>query len=216
MRVSWLTPFLVLVASAATLDRVAVVVGKDVLTEGEVEEEARLEGFTASAAPDLSPARRREAADRLVDQQLIRHEMEISHYEPPRPEEAGEMLSNFRRQHFRSDAEFRAALEKFGLSEEQLKQYFRWQLATLRFTDARFRPGGPEPARQSADRAAPESPLPAPKNNGSPASPGQQSADRAAPSTSASANGDVDTLLDAWLKQARSTTRIEFKKEAFQ
>jgi hypothetical protein len=213
MRVSWLTLFVVLLASAATLDRVAVVVGKDVLTEGEVEEEARLEGFTASAPPDLSPARRREAADRLVDQQLIRHEMEISHYEPPRPEEAGEMLSNFRRQHFQSDAEFRAALENFGLSEEQLKQYFRWQLATLRFTDARFRPGDPEPARQSADRTAPESPLAAAKNNGPP---GQQSADRAASSTSASGNGDVDALLDAWLKQARSATRIEFKKEAFQ
>ena len=219
MRVLWLTLWMLLPGSAATLDRVAVVVGKDVLTAGEVEDELRLEEFTASAPLDLSSERRRTAADHLIDQQLIRHEMELSRYEEPTAEEADGMLRNFRREHFQDDAEFQAALLKYEISESQLKQYFRWQLATLRFTDARFRLAVPGSAPGSADRAAAETATPPskePRNNRSPAPSGEQSADRPTTPVSAPANSDVDALLDAWLKQVRSTTRIEFKNEAFQ
>lgn len=216
MRLFGLIPSIALLASAATLDRVAVVVGKDVLTEGEVEDELRLEEFTASTPLDLGPARRHAAADRLVDQQLIRREMEISRFQEPPPEEAAGMLKNFRDQHFHSEAEFQTALQKYGISQDQLKEYFRWQLAALRFTDARFRPAVPQPEPQSADRAASESAPRAPNEPKNDPSPAEQSADRTPASPPASANNDVDALLDAWLQQARGTTRIEFKKEAFQ
>ncbi|GEM_PF-235317 len=210
------------IAFAAVLDRVAVVVGKDVITEGELLEELRLEDFTASRPLDLSPAARRAAADRLIDQQLIRQDMEIAHYKAPDPKEAEAMVRNFRNQHFRAEQEFRAALNRYGLTEEELKQYFLWQLTVIRFTDERFRPNLLRPAESSVSRLA-ESPnapaVPPPHNRVPPPgpTPETQSADRLAPSAlPAAPGGNVDQQLDAWLKQARSTTRISFKPEAFQ
>ena len=173
---------------AGVVDRVAVVVGGQVITESELLREVRLTEFMNGEPLDLSPEKRRVAAERLVDQQLIRKEMEIGSYPPPSPQEAEAMLRKFRQEHYPSVAQFRAALEKYALTEEELKQHLLWQLAAMRFTDQRFHvltAGTP----QSADR---------------------QSADRASKEPS------VDEQMDAWLKQQRANTRIQFKKGAFE
>ena len=180
---------------AAVLDRVAMVVGNQVFTEGEVQDEVRLTQFLNQQTLDLGPDERRAAAERLVDQQLIRNEMQIGGYPQPSPSEAEAMLRNFRQEHYRSVAQFRAALEKYGISEDQLKQHLLWQLTAVRFTDVRFRPVVPAPA------------LPAPST---------QTADRLRAGADASGGNSVDQQMEAWLKTARSQTRIDFKKEAFQ
>ena len=226
MRSVLLQLLLVCAASAAVLDRIAVVVGNDVITEGEVEDALRLDQFLASQPLDLSPQKRYAEAQRLADQQLIRHEMEVARYKLPDPGEADAMLRNFRQQHFRSDAEFQAALQKYGITDDQLKQHLLWQLAVLRFTDTRFGGNAPQGETQSASRATPEprsnqTPPPGAPSVQSPdrsaASPPSQSADRLAPGASpASGQTDVDQQLDAFLREARSSTRVVFKKEAFQ
>ena len=83
--------------------------------------------------------------------------------------------------------EYHAALQKYGIAEEQLKAHLLWQLTAIRFTDQRFRLQLPETATQSADRAADDSPA-----------------------------SSVDQQMDAWLKEARDNTKITFKQEAFQ
>lgn len=191
MRAVYLQVFLAFAGSAAVLDRVAVVVGKDVITEGEVMDELRLSQFMTSQPLNLGPQQRRAAAERLIDQQLIRHEMEVAHYNPPAANEADNMTRQFRQEHSYSDAEFRAALEKYGITEDQFKRYLLWQLTAVRFTDERFHPKIPGNPEQSANRLAAGSSAPATE-------PG------------------VDDQLDAWLKEARASTRIVFKKEAFQ
>jgi hypothetical protein len=244
MRSVFLNLLIVIAAPAATLDRVAVVVGNHVFTEGEVMDELRLEEFTSSQPLDLSPALLREAADRMVDQQLIRNEMEIASYPQPEPASADEMLRNFSKQRFHSQAEFQAALVKYGVTEQQLKDYLLWQLATLRFTDERFRPNVPAlpdqaaaPPAQSAPPPAPTAPPPAvappaqlaPKaalpfaNPGAQQPAGNQEANRADTSANRAAAADadvdvqgVDNRLDAWLKQVRAATKVVIKKEAFQ
>lgn len=217
-----LAVWVVVSAPAAVVDRVAVVVGNDVITEGEVLDELRLQQFMTSQPLDFSPQKRHEAAERLVDQQLIRREIEVAHYKEPSPADADSMLRNFRREHFHNDAEYRAALQKYGITEDQLKQYLLWQLTALRFTDERFHPNVAEGPESSANREVPP-PAPAagrPANGPALRPPGlapQQSADRLARGASSQAGqGNVDQQLDAWLKEARSNTRIEFKKEAFQ
>ena len=181
-------------AHAAVLDRVAMVVGNQVFTESEVQDEVRLTQFLNQQPLDLGPEQRRAAAERLVDQQLIRNEMQIGGNPQPSQSEADAMLRNFRQEHYRSIAQFRAALEKYGITEEQLKQHLLWQLAAVRFTDARFRP-------------IPAPTLPAPPI---------QTADRLRAGADAPAGNSVDQQMDAWLKTARSQIRIDFKKEAFQ
>jgi hypothetical protein len=171
--------------SAAVVDRVAVVVGKAVFTESEVLEEIRLTAFQGQEPLDLSPKARRAAAERLVDQQLIRNEMEIGSYLAPSDADVDRMLVDFRSQRFRTESEYRAALARYGITEPELKEHLRWELAALRFTDQRFRLTAQAPPAQGADRAAP-------------------------------GTDQVEENMEAWLKEARSQTKIQFKKEAFQ
>ena len=176
-------------AVAGVVDRVAVVVGNQVITESELLREVRLAEFMNGEPLDLSPEKRRIAAERLVDQQLVRKEMEIGSYPPPSPQEADAMLRKFRQEHYPGVPQFRAALEKYGIAEEELKQHLLWQLAVMRFTDQRFHILTPGVSAQSTDG---------------------QSADRA------SKESRVDEQMDAWLKQQRANTRIQFKKGAFE
>src|SRR4051812_43800706 len=121
--------------SATVVDRIAVVVGNTVITETEVLQEARLEAFLNQTPLDVSPQGRKTAAEHLVDQQLVRNEMRIGSYAKPAPADVDSMLRNFRQEHFTSVSQYRASLEKYGVTEEQLKEYLTWQLAAIRFTD---------------------------------------------------------------------------------
>jgi hypothetical protein len=204
-------------AGAAVVDRVAVVVGKTVITESELMAELKMTAFMNQAPVDLSPQARREAAERLVDQELIRNEMKVGSYPQPSQKDADEMLRNFRQEHFANEGEYRAALQKYGIKEEQLKQHLLWQLAVMRFTDLRFSGSLPAPpATAGADRAVPGG-EPSSRRTALPQRLAANGANRTAPGGDRSANGgNVDQQLDAWLKEARTETRIQFKKDAFQ
>jgi hypothetical protein len=139
----------------------------------------------------MGPEQRRAAAERLVDQQLIRKEMEIGHYPEPSATEAEAMLQNLRQQHFPTTAAFRAALEKYGITEDQLKRHLLWQLTAMRFTDVRFRPGIAGSPEQTADRTSAGATVPA-------------------------SGADVDQQMNAWLQEARNAIRITFKTGVFQ
>jgi parvulin-like peptidyl-prolyl isomerase len=187
LRVECVLVLLSLSLSAAVVDRIAVVVGKTVITETEVLQEARLEAFLNQTSLDISAQGRKTAAEHLIDQQLVRNEMRIGSYPKPTPADVDSMLRNFRQEHFTSASQYRAALEKYGITEDQLKDHLSWQLAAIRFTDLRF--GVPGSAEQSADRVRPGVAMP---------------------------KGDVDQQMDAWLKQARAGTKVQFKPGAFQ
>jgi hypothetical protein len=182
---------MVLTAAAGVVDRVAVVVGAAVITESEVLDELRFTEFLNGEPLDAGPEQRRAAAERLVDQQLIRKEMEIGHYPEPSAAESEAMLQSFRQQHFPTTAEFRAALEKYGITEDHLKRHLLWQMTAMRFTDLRFRPGIAGSPEQTANRTKPGATVPA-------------------------SGADVDQQMNAWLQEARSGIRITFKKEAFE
>jgi hypothetical protein len=167
-----------------------VVVGKTVITESEVLQEVRLTEFLNGQPLNLGPQPRREAAERLVDQQLIRNEMEIGNYPKPSPAESQGVLQQFQKDHYPAPAEFQSALTKYGITAEQLQQHLVWQLAAIHFTDLRF--------------------------PGNLASPAETGANRTAPSSGADGQSASDQQMDAWLKDARGQLRIQFKQEAFQ
>ena len=60
------------------LDRIAVTVGKQVITESDVIRDVRVAAFLDQKPVDLSGAEKRKAADRLVDQYLILQEAAFS------------------------------------------------------------------------------------------------------------------------------------------
>jgi hypothetical protein len=177
------------VAAAGIVDRVAVVIDKTVITESEVQDEVRLTEFLNNQPLDVSAAARKSAAERLVDQTLIHNEMQAAGYAAPSAAETDTLLRNFRQQRFPTTAAYQAALTRYGITEDQLKKHLAWQVAALRFTDLRFGSMPNAPEAQSADG----------------------SADRAAPGANS-----VDQQMEAWLKQARTNSKIVFKAEAFQ
>ena len=113
--------------------------------------------------------------------------MRIGSYPKPTPAEIDSMLRNFRQEHFTSVSQYRAALQKYGVTEDQLKEHLSWQLAAIRFTDLRF--GVPASRLNSRPTAS----LPA-----------------------RHAEADVDQQMDAWLEQTRAATKVQFKPGAFQ
>ena len=200
-------------ATAAVIDRVAVVVGKIVILESEVNQEMRLTSFLNGQPLAPNAQARREAAERLVDQQLIRNEMQIGHYPEPQAAEKDSVLQKFRKENYPDTAAYQAALQKYGITEDQLKQHLVWQLEVLHFTDVRFGPGMASalPARTPNGKTPPNANRTLPAETGGHATslvPAQSGADT--PEESA------DQQMDSWLKETRAQVRIQFKKEAFQ
>ncbi|HLI83370.1 MAG TPA: hypothetical protein VKV17_05600 [Bryobacteraceae bacterium] len=178
--------------TAGIVDRIAVIVGTQVITQTQVEEEVRVTQFENQEPLNLGPEARQAAAERLVDQQLLRKEMNLERYRPPAANEGAKLLDQFRRENYPDAGRFAAALKHYCITAQQLENHLLWQAELVSFVDFRFR--GP---------ASAESPLKT------------ESASRALPGAAA-ADAASDAQLDAWLKDARSQTRVEFKKEAFQ
>ena len=193
MRAICMAGFIVWCAAGAVVDRIAVVVGKTVITESEVLEEVRVTEFLNGQPLDLGPQQRRAAAERIVDQELIRNEMRIGHYQQPAAAEVDRMLDRAGQDHAAGGG-LGEALAKYGLTGEQLKRHLEWQVAVMRFTEQRFGAGLPQPSAAS-----------------------ENGANRLAPGTDTSPAEDaVEQRMEAWLKQVRSETRVQFKEEAFQ
>lgn len=121
------------------VDRIAVSVANEAITLSEVREEVAVTAFLNGEKPDYSPGVLRRAADRLVDQALIRREINLGRYPVPGPEAAGSMLAALEKQHG-GRAALDRALAPYGLTREQLQAHLAWQATLLQFVEVRFRP----------------------------------------------------------------------------
>ena len=124
---------------AEILDRIAITVGRQVITELQLDEELRVTALLnhQPIAHDLEA--RRAAADRLLEQLLVKHEMELSHYPPPDTDDIEKYLQQVQAD-FGGEAQLDQALTAYNLSENTLRDHLTLQLTTLRFIELRFRP----------------------------------------------------------------------------
>jgi peptidyl-prolyl cis-trans isomerase SurA len=127
-------------ARAEIIDRVAVSIGNRVITESDLDREIRITAFENNDQPDFSAANKRATAERLVDQTLVRGELEASRYLLPAPADTGAALEELRRR-FPDAVAYHRALAAYGITEDDLKARLLWQLTLVRFVDVRFRPG---------------------------------------------------------------------------
>lgn len=126
-------------AKAVTLDRIAVTVGKQVITESDVLRDLRVAAFLDQKPLDLSADNKRKSADRLVDQLLILQEAALSRFSLLQPGDSARMLAPVKAQ-FPSDEAYKAALARYGITEADLTEHLLAGLRAMRFTDLRFRP----------------------------------------------------------------------------
>jgi len=208
-----LISLLITVARAEIIDRIAVTLDNQVITASEIALEIRLTAFLNGDPLDFSVAARRKAANRLIEQKLVRKEIQVGRYVSPSPQEVGPMLKGVQAQRFHGEEEYRQALAKYGITEDELKTHLLWQLTLLRFIDLRFRPGVVVSDAQiqayfDANRDKLES------------QPGHSKK-----LTLDDVRSDIreilmaqgaDKQLDEWLAEARKRARIEFHQEAFQ
>jgi parvulin-like peptidyl-prolyl isomerase len=126
---------------ATVIDRIAIIVGNSVIKDSDIDRDIRITDFLNRDPLEFSAAARKRAADRLIDQALIRREIEVAQYPYATDQDVNNFLQQIRKQRFKSDADYRHALEEYGITEAQLRRALKWQLTVLHFIDMRFRPG---------------------------------------------------------------------------
>ena len=191
---------------AETLDRIAVSVGQDVITESRVILDLRVAAFLEGKPLDLSSPARRKSAERLVDQLLILREAVDSHVTLPSVEATAGLVAPYA-----AESGYLANLERYGIAERDLGAHLLAGLRTLTFTDLRFRPDvqvSPEDIKSYYDKLA------------------RQPSTTAAPLPSFEASRDqIEKLLvdqgtlealDKWLEMARKAANIRYREKAFE
>ena len=125
---------------AVIIDRVAVVVGDSIIKDSDIDRDIRVTSFLDGQPPDLSLAKRKEAVGHLIDQVFIRKEIEVGSYPVSTFQEADQQLAQLVKQRFKTQVALNQALQRYGLTELELRTQFKWQLTVLKFIDARFKP----------------------------------------------------------------------------
>jgi hypothetical protein len=190
-------------ARAEIIDRIAVSVGNSVITTSDIEREIRVTAFLNREQPDLSPESRRTTAERLIDQTLVRREMELSRYPQPAPEEIESQWQILRKGRDPAAA---------GLSDDEIRKELVWQLTFLRFVEVRFRPGvqvTDQEVKEYFERAI-KPVLQASQPN---AEINLDDYRQQIEQTLSARRADEE--LEVWLKEARKRTEIVFHDEVF-
>jgi hypothetical protein len=198
---------------AEIIDRVAMIVGDRVITQSEMLLQMRVAAFLNGNPVDLSAAERRNAAERLIAQTLIRREMDLSRYPPADMPEADAALAALRKEpRFDTDEKFAAELARYGISEEDVRQQLLWQLTLLRFIELRFRPALAVTESELQDYYTKQF-VPRWKKLTTGAAPSFE--DSRAEIEKAVGDRMLDDALERWLKQARAQTMLRFREEVF-
>jgi peptidyl-prolyl cis-trans isomerase SurA len=125
------------------IDRILATVNGHVILQSDWEDGLRYEAFVAGRRPDhLSAEDRKAILDRLIDQELLREQMQASDSQHAPAEEVTKRIQEIRKQHPGAETEegWRAALAGYGLTEDSLKRRVGVEFDLTRLVDTRLRP----------------------------------------------------------------------------
>jgi len=125
---------------AVIIDRIAVVVGNSIIKDSDIDRDIRVTSFLDGQTLNLNAAKRKDAVGHLVDQVFIRREIQIGSYPIATLQDADAQLNQLKRQRFQTQAAYSQSLQRYGLTELELRTQFQWQLTVLKFIDTRFKP----------------------------------------------------------------------------
>ena len=187
-------------------------VGSSVITASDVDREIRVTAFLNGVQPDFSAKVKRSTADRMVEQTLIRRELETSRYPVPNESEIAPELADLRKR-YPAEQDYARALESYGITAEDVKQALLWQRTLLLFIEIRFRP-----AIQLSDQDIQDYFHKVVEPAARAAHPGEPVAleDYRDQIEKKLAGERVDREVDTWLQQARKRTEIVYHEEALQ
>ena len=136
----------------------------------------------------------------------------MGNYRLPPDRDAAALDAQLRRDRFGgSDLRLREALQRYGVTEDQLRGQLLWQLTVLRFIDQRFRPAvivTDEEVHTYYDQHLAELRHQYPDDD---------SLEALEPKIRSLLEGQrINENFTQWLEQARKGYRIEYRQEAFQ
>ena len=195
---------------AVVVDRISVVVGKRAVKSSDIDRDLRVTAFLNRAPLNFGRDARKKAAERLIDQQIIRQVITTGDYPRATDQDAESLLNQIRQDRFGgSDTRLRAELNRYGLPEDQLQAQLLWQLTVLRFINERFRPGvmvSDDDIRKYYDQHVADLKRQYPRD---------YSYQTLTPKIRASLEGEqTNQQFETWLAVARSNTSIEYHEEA--
>ena len=198
--------------SAVVIDRVAVIVSKHVIKSSDIHRDLRLTQFMNREQVSLNTYAMHKAAERLIDQTIIRDEIARGGYRRPSDSDVDDLVNQLRQDRFGgADARLREELSRYGLSESQLREQLLWQLTVLRFIDQRFRAGVlvvDEDVRTYYDQHLADLKRDFPQEN---------SLEALEPKIRTSLEGErINQNFVGWLEETRKGNRIEYREGAFQ
>ena len=198
---------------AEIVDRIAVSVGNSIITESEIRHQLKVRAFVEGTPLKLDEENKRAAADRLIEQSLIRREMQAARYTGPEAAVAKVVLTSLKQSRFAGDEQaYQAELKRARLTEADVESSLLWQLTVLRFVEFRFRPGiqiPPDEVREYYTQKF----LPAWK---------QRTTDPPPPFEEAESKCEeeliqerIDNQLDRWISLTRTQTNIRYRDQVF-
>jgi hypothetical protein len=127
------------IVQAGVVDRIAITLGQQVITELQLDEELRVAAFLNGQPLVRDREARKGAADRLIEQLLIKREMKMSHYPAPADTDVDKFEAQVR-EALPGAGDFEEKLRKYELTEPILREHLAMQMTTLEFIESRFRP----------------------------------------------------------------------------
>ena len=199
-------------AEGVVIDRIAVIVDKSVIKASDIDRDLRVTEFLNRGPLATGVAAKRKAADRLIDQTVIREEMEKGGYSKSTVSEVDGMVKKLLADRFGgSDARLHEELSRYGLTEAQLRMQLQWQLDVLAFIDQRFRPGvlvTDDQVKSYYDQH---------RSDLARQFPQLKTYEALEPKIRASLEGEqVNKNFDEWVAAARKRDRIVYREGAFQ
>lgn len=125
---------------ATIVDRIAVIVGDQVITESEIQQRIRLEAFQNDTKTDTTLAARQHAAQELIDWKLVEREMAVGRYLRVDATKKKDLLATYERSDNTDAAGLAQKLSPYGLSLADLEEELARQADLLTFANLRFRP----------------------------------------------------------------------------
>jgi hypothetical protein len=192
-------------ATAVLVDRIAIIAADHAIKDSDIQREIRVVSFLNKEKPDFSATGRKDAAQRLIDQTLIRKDIELARYSVADPKEVDQLYQQVRARYGSADA-FQAALRQAGITDAELRRALTWQMTVLRFIEQRFRPVTTVSEKEARNyyqehRAAFQNVTFA----------------QARPRIENVLRGnEINQAFEAWLQQSRSNTRVRYLEEELQ
>ena len=195
-----------LALQAEMIDRIAVTVDNRVIAESEIMRQIRITAFLNGEQPDFSSANKRTTADRLVEQALIRRELDTGRYAAQ--DAAATTEHQELKKKYTDENAYRQALQKSRITDKDVQEALQWQAVLLDFIEMRFRPGVQLPESEVEDYYKQQ----AAQNPGKfpPFEEARESIEEILTGRL------VDNALDRWLGQVRTQTRIKYTQEVFE